>query len=213
MGAWDTGSFSNDDALDFIAGVKSTDDLKRSFATLMAISGEPADAGLACEAIAAADMVAGMMGRPAPDMPDELEEALTGLGEPTPELLKKASKAVHRVLENSELAELWREADFAEWQEAIDDLLKRLDPKTPYESSEDAAEPGGGFICLVCNKSIPDNELVGIEIFLTDMPGVSMGYYLHGACMEEKFEAPYLDANGKPHDSLVTQVKAYLEQL
>lgn len=212
MGAWDCGSFSNDDALDFIAGVKSIDDLKRSFAALMAASDGPADTGLASEAIAAVDMVAGMMGRPASDMPDDLEGTLAQLGEATAGLMDEASKAVRQVLDNSELAELWREAEFAEWQESIDDLLQRLDPKTPYELSADSTESGGGFICLVCNKSISDDELVRIEIFLENLPGVSMGFYLHGACMEEKFEAPYLDATGKPHDSLVAQVKAHIDQ-
>lgn len=212
MGAWDYGSFSNDDALDFVAGVKTVGDLKRLFAALKAVSGESADTGLACEAIAASDLVAGMMGRPAPDMPDDLDEVLAQLGEPTSGLLTEARKAVQQVLENSELAELWREADFTEWQGSIDDLLERLDPETSYEPSEGSAVSGGGFICLVCNKSVPDDELVRIEIFLTDMPGVSMGYYLHGACVEEKFDAPYLDANGKPHDSLVAQVKDYLDQ-
>lgn len=213
MGAWDYGSFSNDDALDFIPGVKSVDDLKRSFASLKAVSGEPADSGISCEAIASADLVAAMMGRPAPDMPDDLGDVLKQLGDPSTGLMDDASNAVRQVLDNSELAELWREADFAAWQDAIDDLLKRLDPEMPYEPGEDSAASGGGFICLACNKSIPDDEMVGIEIFLADMPGVSMGYYLHSKCMEDKFEAPYLDASGKPVDSLVAQVKAYLDQI
>jgi Domain of unknown function (DUF4259) len=114
MGAWGTGHFENDDALDLVADVQGPDDLDR---VLRAVT-ESEDAGIgasvATKAMAAADIVAAMMGRPAGDCPDDLTKRLDALGAPPPALIKLAQESVSRILMESELVDLWAESDEVE---------------------------------------------------------------------------------------------------
>ena len=76
MGAWGSGSFENDAALDWAAGVQSIDDVRGPFERLKAEDSGYVDVDLACEVVAAAETVAMLMGRKSPDFPDDLAERL-----------------------------------------------------------------------------------------------------------------------------------------
>ena len=110
MGAWGSGSFENDTALDWAAEVESIEDVRRPFQELKAATGggergEPVDADLACELVAAAETVAMLMGRVSPDFPEDLRERLKDAGAPDELLFHQARDAICHVMRNSELAD------------------------------------------------------------------------------------------------------------
>ena len=85
MGAWGAGSFENDTAIDWAAGVQSVDDVRRPFAQLKqdtdAYTGKGelvVDSDFACELLAAAECVAAMLGRRSRDFPEDLAQRLSG---------------------------------------------------------------------------------------------------------------------------------------
>ena len=132
-GAWDTGSFDNDDALDWIWELSESNDLTVVKDTLDAAANSSGylEAPTASTAIAAAEVVAALRGNPRPDLPVEVSEwvqthQLT-VGD---DLLKTAKEAIAgiRKEDSSELAQLWSESEDLEraWQEDVDDLLQRL---------------------------------------------------------------------------------------
>ena len=144
MGAWGAGSFENDTALDWAAGVQSVDEVRRPFAQLKQDSDADAgegelfvDADFACELLAAAECVAAMMGRPSRDLPEELAQRLSAAGEPDNLLFHQARNAVLHVMRNSELAELWEEAAAEsgenEWLATLTNLVDRLNPEIDDE--------------------------------------------------------------------------------
>jgi len=133
MGAWGHGSFENDDAADFVADVTEGSDLDRVRSTLDAVATGTGylDAPDASEAIAAAEIVAAILGRASPAAIEE-EGLLAWAGQFSAEdgnaLAGVANAALTRILgEASELRELWEEADeFDDWRasvEALRDLL------------------------------------------------------------------------------------------
>jgi Domain of unknown function (DUF4259) len=105
-GAWGTGHFENDDALDLVADVQGPDDLDRVLRAVTESEDASIDASIATEAMAAADVVAAMMGRPADDCPEDLTKRLDAFGAPTPSLIKLAEESFSRVLMESELVDL-----------------------------------------------------------------------------------------------------------
>src|SRR5262249_13924060 len=77
--------------------------------------------------IAAAEVVAALLGKLAAKLPDEVTSWLVGKKPPKPALVKKAQRVVERILKDSELKELWAESeDSAKWQQEIEGLLQRL---------------------------------------------------------------------------------------
>lgn len=133
MGAWGHKSFENDDAVDFVATVGEVGSPEPVVeALVIAEEAEPneLDAPQASEAIAAAEIVAAMLGKPAEDFPDGLEDFLAGAAPPTPAFIKLAIKATKRVLADSELKELWDEGDGGDqWRADVEGLLARLGDK------------------------------------------------------------------------------------
>jgi hypothetical protein len=128
MGAWGAGSFDNDDAVDWLASLEHARDLTPVDAALAAVSGEgePGEPD-ASVAIAAAEVVAAIDGRPVADLPGEIVDWLASAHpRPDPELTERARAAVQRIRFSSGLKVLWGEGDPAEWYEHIDDLLQRL---------------------------------------------------------------------------------------
>jgi len=216
MGAWDVGSFNNDAALDFVGGIKGVDDLTQAFAAL-GKEGACADADNACEAIAAADVVAAMMGRPAPDFPEHLVETVVGFGKPDDDLIAAAVRAVDRVRACSELAELWAEAEDADWKGAIEELLTRLDPAMPYSPPPPRDDAPVGEVmgmCLLCDGSIPEADIVTVKLDEDDgIVASSLTLYAHRECLKQNYDPPHFTAGGLPHPDLLVQVKAYLDSL
>lgn len=80
----------------------------------------------ASAALAAAEILAATLAKPAPDFPQELQPALTTI-RVNASLQKKARKAVKQIVRGSELQELWAESgDLEEWLAIQTDLLERL---------------------------------------------------------------------------------------
>lgn len=133
MGAWGHKSFENDDAMDFVATlgeVGSPEPVVEALVIAEEAEENQLEAPTACEAIAAAEIVAAMLGKPAEGFPDGLEDFLTGAAPPTPAFVKLAIKATKRVLADSELKELWEEGDGGDaWRADVEALLARLGDK------------------------------------------------------------------------------------
>ena len=130
MGAWGIGHFDNDDAGDWMLefeDAKSLAPVRDAFAEADA-SLDYLDAGIACIGLAAAEVVAASLGRPAPDLPDSVADVVATLdGPPASDLVARAKAVVERIGADSELRELWEETDdFDEWQSRVADLAGRL---------------------------------------------------------------------------------------
>lgn len=132
MGAWGSGPFENDDALDFVAEVEEAG----GKAVAAAIKAVPAkgfvEAPAGTNALAAGEIIAAARGRLMADLPEEIAAWIEdSKWKPTSELIAGAASAAKLVLESkdSELRELWEEAesdDAAAWRKNVQDLLKRL---------------------------------------------------------------------------------------
>ncbi|HET7461472.1 MAG TPA: DUF4259 domain-containing protein [Longimicrobium sp.] len=134
MGAWGTGVFDNDDALDWF------DELERrgTEAIRVALQSLPGaddyiEGPQASQALAAAEIVAAARARPAADLPGEATDWVqANSGYVGDELVDLAIDAVTRIREDSELKDLWEEGDsIGEWLAVVDDLLARLDRVDP----------------------------------------------------------------------------------
>ncbi|MBY0550965.1 MAG: DUF4259 domain-containing protein [Candidatus Obscuribacterales bacterium] len=134
MGAWDSDNFSNDDAADWLAELIDSDSLELLQGALVDVleeaPGEYLEAPECASALAAAEIVAAANGKPADEMPEETLDWLKERGREIAErveLLEMARRAVGRIQENSELKDLWDEADtLDEWNKVQDNLRSRL---------------------------------------------------------------------------------------
>jgi len=128
MGAWDVGSFDNDDAEDWAAEFEEAPSMSSVLESLeRAIASRYVEAPEGSIAIAAAEVVAAIAGSPSASLPQGIA-AWAASQEAEPEHLALARKAVARVAtgKSSELRELWEESTPEEWQAAIADLEERL---------------------------------------------------------------------------------------
>jgi hypothetical protein len=129
VGRWGVGSFENDDAAGWLAklGAITPNDLTKIFLHAANNPGylEAPDASVA---VAAAEMIAALNGSSAAGVPREIVEWTKGNRQATtPELKALAIRALDRVRRNSELKDLWLEADgLNDWIAAIHDLQTRL---------------------------------------------------------------------------------------
>jgi uncharacterized protein DUF4259 len=133
MAAWGTGSFENDDAAGWLAkiGTIGPDDLTRIFVQAADSTGY-LGAHAASVAVAAAEVVAAQNGSPAVGLPTAIINWTTNRQAPTPELAALALRALERVRKNSELKDLWLEADgLNDWIAAIQDLQTRVRGSIP----------------------------------------------------------------------------------
>lgn len=131
MESWDAGSFGNNAASDWVYALEECPDLSFIEDTLQRVldaGNRYMDAIEGAEAVAAAEVVAWLLGRPTPVDTDSqcvAEWVATHPFAPPPALVDKALVVIHRIQgRESELAELW-EKD-AEWFTAMADLHARL---------------------------------------------------------------------------------------
>jgi hypothetical protein len=150
MGAWGTGIFDNDEAMDWLAGweeaVEGEGDADEpgriafvigALAVVVEHKGYlDIDAG-EC-ALAAAEAVAAAGGKPGPALSGKVDESVLALAKwakgPSakilnqPEVRALAIQAIERSLgAESEIAELWAESEEADqWRASVDDLRTRL---------------------------------------------------------------------------------------
>ena len=128
MGAWGHKSFENDDALDFVWQFEESGMSAIESAFTLAINppDDYLEAPEASAALAAAEYVAakktGQTDRLIHDHVDLVEKI-----ESSPKLIGDAKNAVSRILQNSELRELWEESDELNiWHDDVLVLLERL---------------------------------------------------------------------------------------
>jgi hypothetical protein len=134
VGAWGTGIFENDTACDFAENVAKSKDLKaleQALDRVLASEGDYLEAPDAEEGLAAADVVARLMGRSRTRTPytapiDAWVERMESA--PSEELVEKARRSIARILaEPSEILELWQESeDFALWKRAVEEIAEHL---------------------------------------------------------------------------------------
>jgi hypothetical protein len=134
MPGWGTGSLENEDAQSFLGRLNSlgTDDLRQILARAAAQE-DYLEATESSIAVAAAEVVAALVvpartGAPSPAAPREILDwtSKNKAGAP-PDLVDLARRAVDRVRTNSELKDLWLEAEgLNEWSTALRDLKERL---------------------------------------------------------------------------------------
>jgi 3-oxoacyl-ACP reductase-like protein len=131
MAGWGTGSFENDDAQSWLPQLASLsiEDLQ----PLLARAADNADyleAPAASVAIAAAEAIAALQGKPSQALPKEIADWARKTKseiDSIPGLASLALRAIQRVRTNSELKDLWLEADgLNEWSANLRDLEKRL---------------------------------------------------------------------------------------
>ncbi len=151
MAGWGTGSFENEDAQSFLGRLNSIsiDDLRPILARA-ADQDDYLEAPESSIAVAAAEVVAALVvaatfvatkfdaakfaaeekDASSPTMPRELEDWIRkNQAGVTPDLVDLARRAVERVRTNSELKDLWLEADWLnEWSAALRELKERLSP-------------------------------------------------------------------------------------
>ena len=130
MGAWDAGSFDNDDAMDWVLEFVSKpnrDQIERTFRTILDNGDAYLEAPDCSIAIAAAEVVAALKDAPNPNLPEELKQVLdTKNIRVDSGLINLAIRAIEQIKTDSELQELWEEEDPSEWISAVGDLEKRL---------------------------------------------------------------------------------------
>jgi hypothetical protein len=134
MGAWGVGTFDNDTACDWAYGLEKTDDLsliRGTFDRVLAVGGDYLESDLACEGLAACEVIARLKGNCGPrnaytENVDEWVASHASL--PYDGVIPMAGGVIDRVLTApSELLDLWEEGDFTEWKMAVQDLRTRVE--------------------------------------------------------------------------------------
>jgi hypothetical protein len=128
MGAWETGPFENDTAMDWVADLERTGAQAVRTALSVAADGY-VEAPAGEEVVAAAEVVASALGEPGPKLPEAVRRWIaTNADELSPEDVTLARGAMKRVVsEDSELRELWvDDAEDEDWPKAMEDLQRRL---------------------------------------------------------------------------------------
>lgn len=131
MGAWGTGVFENDDAADWVWELEDDDDgsvLVDALKEVVDLDLEDyVEAPEACNALAAAEIIAAARGHHGAELPSEAREWIGRNGALVDRaMVALAAGAVERISINSELKELWDEAESEEWPQVVADLLARL---------------------------------------------------------------------------------------
>lgn len=128
MPGWGTGSFENEEAQTFLTQLKSLsiDDL--SAVLTRAADHDYSAAPDASVAIVVAEIVATARGNPPHSVPTQIAEWIANIeGSPSSQMSELARRAVEKVRTNSELKDLWLEAEgLNEWSAALRDLEERL---------------------------------------------------------------------------------------
>lgn len=128
MAGWGTGSFENEHAQKWISQLHAlrTDDLQSIFAH--AGTSDYLEAPAASVVIAAAEVLAAANGQPGDSMPREIAAWVGPNPEPPDvKLLGISIQAVEKVRINSELRDLWMQAEgLNEWSTGLRGLVQRL---------------------------------------------------------------------------------------
>ncbi|MCA9921697.1 MAG: DUF4259 domain-containing protein [Anaerolineales bacterium] len=132
MEIWGISSFDNDAAQEWLADFGENDFrlIDRTLAGVAALLPvDELDAVEAAESLVAAECIAAACGVPAASLPDDIQE---WLDENSPmqvksEFVEMARKAAARVLQASDLKDIWEQTEhFGVWETAVSDLQSRL---------------------------------------------------------------------------------------
>ena len=126
-------TFDNDDANDWAYDLDGVSDLslvESAFEQVEAVGSAYLEQGLACNALAACEVLARLRGRPGYTnaYTEKVDRWVAAHRvDPPPALIARGEAAVARIRgPESELRELWEEADDEEWRAAVDDLRSRM---------------------------------------------------------------------------------------
>jgi hypothetical protein len=131
-GGWAADTLSNDDASDLLGQIVSSSSLEaiRSALEAALTSASPVNDERALRALAAAEMVAAMIGNPSRYLPAPCKEwAVLHAKGANRDLVQLAVRAVDRVVKDSEIQELMHEGgakNLQEWQLSVTNLQARL---------------------------------------------------------------------------------------
>jgi hypothetical protein len=131
VGAWGAGVFENDDAGDWVWELEDDNDASVLHEALAAAVDtpldEPVEAPDASNALAAAEIVAAARGHQGAQLPSEAREWIgRNAAVVDARTVALATAAVERISINSELKDLWEDAQSDEWSLVVSDLLERL---------------------------------------------------------------------------------------
>jgi hypothetical protein len=134
MGAWGELAFDNDTANDWAYGLEDVDNLslvESAFDELEEADDDDLDQGIACEALAACEVIARLQGNPGykNSFTQKVDDWVAAHKiKPSAALVPRASAAIDRILgEDSELRQLWEEGDMGEkWRKSVEDLRRRM---------------------------------------------------------------------------------------
>ncbi len=133
MGAWGALAFDNDDANDWAYDLDQTNDLSlidSAIHDVESIGDQYLEQGIACNALAACEVLARLRGRPGYTnaYTEKVDRWVAAHQiEPPAQLIDRAAAAIDRILQgDSELRELWDEAEPEPWRRAVVDLRTRL---------------------------------------------------------------------------------------
>ena len=133
MGAWGTGAFENDDALDFVADViggAGLELIEAALTSALHAGDDFLEAPEGEEVLAAASILALIKDHSRIDdtTPEDLTAWLAAAPSPSADLLETARQAVARVVtEPSELLDLWGDTEELEaWKAAVSALSTKL---------------------------------------------------------------------------------------
>ena len=133
MGAWSADTFGNDTACDWAYKLREVDGLelvRQALEAVLTVGDDHLVSDLACEALAACEVIARLKGKP--DLQNPYTETVDKWVEahriPVPEnVTKVALVVIDRILMSpSELLELWEEADASEWRAVVAELRDRV---------------------------------------------------------------------------------------
>ncbi len=127
MGAWGHLFDENDDAADWLAEFEDSPSWSLVDDALEGADADHVEAPEAANALAAAEVVAAGLGKASPRLESAvLEWAATGATEAAARR-QRAIAAVTAIRDDSELRDLWQEADeYADWQASVNETLSRL---------------------------------------------------------------------------------------
>jgi len=128
MAGWGTGSFENEHAQKWLGQLHTVGMEDLTGILRRAQEADYLEAPEASAVVVAAEMIAAASGAPSDALPQEVWKWIGQFdGSPSAELQAVASQAVDRVRRNSELRDLWLQAEgLNEWSAGLRDLEQRL---------------------------------------------------------------------------------------
>ncbi|MEM8724151.1 MAG: DUF4259 domain-containing protein [Pseudomonadota bacterium] len=205
MGVWGTGSFENDEALDFAAEIRSVDDLSNE--VRLHDVGAELDADKACRVIVVGECVAAMRGHRQENMPDELAQKVHEFGAPSDELFDNARDSVSMVITNSELSDLWAESDDrAGFNLAMTNLIDRLNQPLAKAKKPRKKDPKPNLSpCWICGEEM-GQEFTSIDVRLDPENGMSQGGSVHLACLNAALHPKYMIQDWQFDDAMIARM-------